>query len=226
MWVERLIKHFLSYFSRCPAPQWTLLFPSPQVIPPCTVLWVYTQNCKCYHISFFRMLLVWDTIIQLLRKNQLISLQQGQSSTLHHRLSLKISSESHTQKKQIWLFSIITSSSITFSWLFPHSEHNSYSYIWFNYVNLHLRWSFCTHQYSRLITEWPLRASQSLHCLSQLCSKNKLKEIDFKMRMSLFSDFDRLERSPCSRILICIPNFHPDWIWLNTFIQSQYFATI
>lgn len=58
MWVERLIQHFLSYFSLRPAPQWTLLFfPPSQLIPPFTILWVYTRySCKCHHMTFFRML--------------------------------------------------------------------------------------------------------------------------------------------------------------------------
>lgn len=167
-------------------------------------------------------------MIELLRQKQQTSIQQGHRVQFyHHSFSLKILSESHWQNKQIWLFCIIISSSTTFPWVFPHSEHNSYSYNWLNCVSLHLRWSFCTHQYSRLITEWPLRlVSHPIAILSCVQRTNWMRLISDKVRMTFFSAIDRLGRPPCSRILICILYFHPDWIWLNIFIWSQYFATI
>lgn len=223
MWVERLIKHFLSYFSLCPAPQWTLLFPSFSNNP--TLHSGFTHQVANLITSFSSgCSLVWDTIIQLLRKNQQTSIQEGHRVLYHHSFSLKTLSESHRRNKKIWLFSSLH---------LPQSHFHDFFHtlniiltLTFDStcVSLHLRWSFCTPD-SPLNVPWEL-ISHPIAILSCVQRTNWMRFVSDKVRMSLFSDLDRLERGLCSRTLICILNFHPVWIWKNTFIQGQYFATI
>lgn len=103
MWVERLIQHFLSYFSLCPAPLCTLLFfPPSQLILPCTVLWAYTiYSCKYYHISFFRMV----SGLRDSGKKNYCDKRRAQGSTISpHLFTENIILKSQT-KKQIRPFS-------------------------------------------------------------------------------------------------------------------------
>lgn len=151
MWVERLIQHFLSYFSLCPAPLCTLLFfPPSQLIPPCTVLWAYTiYSCKYYHISFFRMV----SGLRDSGKKNYRDKRRAQGSTISpHLFTENIILKCQT-KRQIQPFS--------FAWHLPQAHFHNF----FCTLNIILTFdsiackfasqSFRTHHYFRLSTECP-----------------------------------------------------------------------
>lgn len=159
-------------------------------------------------------------MIESLRKKQQTSIQEG-----HRAFHWKYYLKDHRQNKQIWLFSIMTSPSITLPWLIPQSEHNSYPFTFDSTVCKFASQMIFLHSSVLHECPWEL-VSHPTVILSCVQRTNSMRVISDKVGMILFSHLDRLERSPCSRILICIINFRPVWIWLNPFIQSQYFVTI
>lgn len=233
MWVERLIKHFLSYFSLCPAPQWTLLFPSFSSNPTLhSSMGLHTELQMLSHLFLQDALWFETQWYNCWEKNNKPQYRKGIefNSTIiafHWKYYLKVTGETNKCG-----FSPL--------WHLPQSHLHDF----FHTLNIILTLTFdsIVCKFASQMIFLPSSVLQTHHWMPP--ESLSVLPLPFWAVFKEQAEWDLFQTKwewVCLVTLTgwkdvgvpgysCILNCHPIWIWLNTFIesgwtQSQYFAT-